>query len=362
MNNTVEFATAGRMPVALFPIRVTPKETYPFIRLFFQRGSLQDSTTNTKKWFYPYSYDGSTCEIWGSIVRELATTGTSKSHRLTGAICNGITLMPTADYIDLTASVIARDIELNRDTSGDTFTLPTDAPLLWRNSVTKMGNTYDALETCDFRDIKINLKNSITGKFYNNAKVKRFNIGNFNGDGSIIIPWENSTTNFTDNQAITDFLNGTLTRISMYWIDQYLTSGYSMSVNMLCKYVQGRIGTDAEISNAMNFVLVEDYSFASANSKISTWAIDGSDASLVTFTFPANETLTGNVFPGDVIATLDASAGQGVNWVIERVVDTDTVKLVNNHTAGTSASGTVVTIKRQPISIGIDDQTNRSIT
>uniref|UniRef100_A0A6M3XK38 Tail protein n=1 Tax=viral metagenome TaxID=1070528 RepID=A0A6M3XK38_9ZZZZ len=350
------------MPAALFPIRVTPKEAYPFLRLFFQKGSLQDSTTNTKKWFYPYSYDGSTCEVWGSIVRELAATGTSTSHRLTGAVCNSITISPTADYIDLTASVISRDIELNRDTSGDTFTLPTDAPLLWRNSVTKMGNSYTAPETCDFRGIKTNLKNNITGKFYNNDKVKRFNIGNFTGNGTVIIPWENGTTNYTDNQVLTDFLNGTLTRLSMYWIDQYLTSGYSFSVNLLCRYIQGNIGEETEISNSMNFVLVEDYSFSSSNSKISTWTIDGSDASLMTFTFPSTETLTGNVFPGDVVATLDASAGHTINWVIERVVDADTVKLINNHTAGTGASGTSVIIKRQPISIGLRDEINRGIT
>lgn len=360
-----EYANSNKMPNMLIPTRVTPKEVYPFLRLFFQRGSLQDSTVNTKKWFYPYSYqsNGGSCEIWSSLIRETATTGTAKSHRVTGAICNDITINPVGrDYVNITANMLGRDIELNHETSGDTFTLPLDAPLLWRNATTKIGDSYTALETLDLKSFSMNIKNNARGSFYNNALVKRFNLERVTGNGSLLVPWENSSTNYTDNQVLTDLLNGSLFRLSVYWKDQYLASGYSLSINMLGRFVSGMIGNDAELSNQMQFIMAEDDSFTSSNSKVSTWAISGSTASQITLGFNSTETLLGNVFPGDILILTDALAGSNIQYEIERIISSTVLKLTTNHAAGTSANGTGVIIKRQPISIGLRDETNRNIT
>ena len=112
----------------------------------------------------------------------------------------------------------------------------------------------------------------------------------------------------------------------------------------------------------MRFILVEDCSFSSTNNKITNWAIDGSDASLIDLTFSGSETLTGEVFPGDTIITPDASAGQATYWAIEKIMDTNTAKLTANHSAGTSASGTNITIIRNAISFGLNDGLDRGIT
>jgi len=361
-----EYKNSTRLPSILLPIRITPKEIYPVLRLFFQKGSLQDSTVNTKKWFYPYSYadGGESCEIWGTLVRETATTGTSSSVRMTGAICNSFSINSATgrDYVNVRANLIGRDIEYDHDTSGDTFTLPTDAPLLWRNANTKIGNSYDSLESLDLRDFNLSCNSNPRPRFYNNEKVKHFNLQRITGTGSIIIPWENSSTNFTNSKVLCDNLNGSLFRLSTYWVDQYVTSGYSMSINLLCRYMSGLLAREDELSNAVGFVLTEDDSFTSSNNKISTWATDASDASKITFTFPANETLTGNVFPGDVLILTDASSGNNTEYEIERIISSTQLKLVNNHAAGTSANGTGVIIKRNAISIGLDDNVNRGIT
>jgi len=361
-----EYKNSTRLPSILLPARITPKEAYPVLRLFFQKGSLQDSSVNTKKWFYPYSYvdGGESCEIWGTIIRETASTGISSSVRMTGAICNSfsINLAGGGDYLNLRANLVGRDVEYDHNTSGDTFTLPTDAPLLWRNANTKIGNSYDALETLDLRDFNLTCNSNPKPRFYNNEKVKHFNLQRITGMGSITVPWENSSTNFTNSQVLSDYLNGSLFRLSTYWVDQYITSGYSMSINLLGRYTSGLLAREDELSNAVGFILVEDDSFTSNNNKILTWAIDASDASKITFTFPANETLMGNVFPGDIVILTDASSGNNTEYEIERIISSTQLKLVSNHAAGTSANGTGVIIKRNAISIGLDDNVNRGIT
>lgn len=360
-----ETENSTRSPVLSIPTRISPKEIYPFLRLFFQKGSLQDSSVNTKKWFYPYSYksEGESCEIWATIVRATASSGDSNSHRMTGAICRSFSINPSGtDYINLTANLIGRDLEIDHECSGDTFTIPADAPFLWRNAVTKIGNSYDAQETLDLREFSLTCNNNAVPRFYNNEKVKHFNLQKITGMGTLTIPWENSTTSYLDNQTIEDYLNGSLFRLSAYWVDQYITSGYSLSINLLGRYMSGMISNDTELSNTMGFVLVEDDSFTSENNKISTWTIDVTDASKITFTFPSNETLTGNVFPGDVLILTDASSGSNTEYEIERILSGTQLKLVNNHVAGISASGTGTIIKRNPINIGLDDNTNRNIT
>ena len=363
-NQLVEFAIDGRNPTAQFPIMVSPKQVYPFLRLFFQKGSLQDSTTNTIKWFFPYSYSsvGNECEVWGSFVRELST-GSTYSQRIVGAICNSLTLVPSdMEYMTMNCGLTGRDLEVNHNTSADTFTLSTDAPLLWRNCVTKIGNSYTVQETCDLKRFEMLLLNSAKGRHYNNSKVQRFNLGKFYGTGAFTTPWENSSTNYTKTKVFDDFYNGTVSRLSLYWNDEYATSGYSVSLNMLVRHIKVSISDEKEVSNISRFMMVEDASFSYENSKIASWTIDGSDASKIIFTYMGSETLIGNVFPGDVVLTLDAITGSNTRWVVERIVSSTTAKLTTNHTAGVGSSGSNAVVLRQPISVGLNDMTNRLIT
>ena len=361
----IEFSMNGRIPSSRLPIIMSPSQIYPFFRLFFQKGSLQDSSTNTIKWFYPYSFEngGSECEVWGTFVRELASTGTTQSQRITGSIVSSLSFLPsTLEYMVLDCSIIGRDFEKNRQTSGDTFTLSTDAPLLWRNCETRIGNSYDSLETFDLKRFGLTLVNNPVGRFYNNSKIKRFNLGNFVGNGRIIVPWENSSTNYKNNQLFTDYENGVVTRLSLYWNTQYATTGSSLSVNLLLRHNSVTISDDKEVSNLSEFILVEDTSFSYDNSKISSWTIDNSDDTKISFTFPGSQTLTGNVFPGDAVVTVDASSGYNNKWTIENVVNFSTVKLTSSHPAGTGAAGSNAIIIRQPINIGLNDNVNRGIT
>lgn len=362
--NLTEFEIKNKVTFCSLPLIVSPAQIYPALRFFFQSGSLQDSTTNTIKWFYPYSYSstGSVCEVWASLFRD-TSSGTTRSQRMTGAISHELEIsLGRGEYITAISKFLGRDLEINRNTSGDTFTLSTNAPLLLRNCVTKIGNSYEALETFDLKSFNLRIRNNAKARTYNSSYVSRFNLGRVEGQGEIITPWENNSTNYNYTQAYTDFFAGTLTRISIYWADQYLTSGSSMSINLLGRFVKGRIAEDKEISNTMEFVLVEDASFSYENSKITDWVVDGSDASLIDLTFSGSEILTGNVFPGDAIVTDDASIGNSSYWTIERIIDTNTIKLTSNHTAGTGASGNKIRIIRQPINVGIRDGINRGIT
>ncbi len=363
-NAGIEYAITGKYPNFFTNTVLTTKQSFPFLRLFFQRGSLQDSEDATIKWFYPYSYDsnGCSCEVWGTIVRDLSS-GETLSHRVSGAIVKSLTIsVNAAEYISIRSELIGRALETNHDSSGDTFTLTTESPLLWRNVASKIGDSYTALQTCDLKDFALSVKNDAKSRVFNSSAIQKFNLGRVTGLGSITIPWENTSTGWTNNTALDDMFSGELTRLSLYWGNQYVSTAYTMSINMLVRYMKGKISEDKEISNEMSFIIVEDNSFSSDNSYISSWSVDSSSADTINFTFPSTQTLTGNVFPGDVVLTLDASVGATTRWVVENVLDSNSVRLTTNHSAGVGASGTTVTIIRQPINIGLNDDIDRYIT
>jgi len=363
-NQLVEYQNTTTNPSVSFQIMLSPKLAFAPFRLFFQRGSLQDSEDSTVKWFFPYSFEegGSTCETWATIVRDLSS-GETHSHRLIGAVSNrcSISIDPT-EYGIINCEFIGKQYDFSYNSSGDNFTLSTDAPLLWRNCVTKIGNSYNSLETFDFKELSLSLSNSVVGKKFNNASVQRFVLGKIEGTGSFVVPWENSSTSFTYNTLLSNLLSGNVTRLSMYWGRQYVDTGSTVSINLLIRYNKGGVSSDDEISSDMAWELVEDASFSSENGKIVSWEIDSSSANIVHVVFAGTETLIGNVFPGDVILTLDAVTGQNIKWKIEKILTSTSLRLSAAHVAGVGASGSNFTIIRHPINIGINDKLNRNIT
>lgn len=363
-NILVEYQNTTTTPATSLQVMLSPKDAYPPLRLFFQRGCLQDTTDSTIKWFFPYSYmsDGSTCETWATIVRDLSS-GETESHRLVGSIATNLSFAVNAsEYITLATRFNSRSCELDYNSSGDNFTLSTDSPLLWRNSVTQMGDSYSSSETLDLKAFSLEVNNNAVGKKFNSAYIQRFILGSVTGRGAITIPWDNSSTSFLNNVPMERFMSGNVNRLSIYFGNQYVNTGSTLSLNLLVRYSGGAISSDSEVSNDMPFILVEDASFSSDNGKISTWSIDSASADTISFAFTGTETLTGNVFPGDVVLTLDATSGSNDRWIVEKILSSSSLTLTENHSAGVGATGTNATIIRQPINIGLNDKLNRSIS
>jgi hypothetical protein len=397
-HSSVEYANTNKNPRIQLQTLYSPKNVYPVFRTFFQKGvvdstiikvldangtsyncttnildadgnvikvskSVMDADGNSYdvsitdiEWFYPYSYEenGGVCNSWATIVRGVST-GDTNSHRMIGAICDNFSISVSADdYIYFNANMPCRDVEYSYNASGDNFTLSTDSPFLWRNCVTKLGNSYNPLETFDLKSFDLSVSNNAKARLFNNSKIQKFNLGRVTGNGKFITPWENTSTNFQNVTSLSDLFAGNVCRLSLYWGNQYASTAFTSSINVLLRYNNENIANDSELSNDMSFTLVEDFSFSTDNNKITSWSVDSASADTINFVFPSTETLLGNVFPGDVIRTPDASSGATDNWIIESITDINTLKLKKNHSAGLGATGTKVTIVRHPINIGLN--------
>ena len=331
-----------------FSIVATPTSLYPILRLFFQRGY---HITGDTVWFYPYSYElsGSVCSVWGTVVRKL-TDSNADSQRLSGAIIDTLAFDLSDYFLKVTGNFTARRLETDYDSTNDDFTLDTEGSLLKRQVISKIGDSYTALQDFDIESLALNIRNNIKPRYYNNEYIKRYTLGKVTSDGRLRCPRENSSTDYNDDVFL-NYAEGTkVVRICVYWDSLYSPT---VSISFLAKLVDIEQEIAEGNSNTIVFYAVEDSSFSFFDNKIQEWQVDSSDATIVSLTLATDVVLTGNVFPGDKILMKDSTNSIKL-YKISDIIDDNTIKLSEAHIDGTGAGGEQAVIIRQPITIGIN--------
>ena len=360
ISNGVEIIDTYKVPNIDLQVVMIPKQLYGIFHLFFQDGSLQLTSTASTKWFYPYS--SGVCEIYGTIVKDTSTTENSSMRYLGSVVERLVFYCNNNDYMITQASFLARDCEYKHDPSSDVFTITSDSSLLWRDCITKIGNSYDALEDFDFKDFGLSLENAVVSKKYTSEITQCFILGDFSGKGVFKIPFENSSDNYKKEDFIQKVNDGDIMRVSLYWKSQYAGTAQALSINMLVRIINLSDFNEEEMCLFADFIIVGDDSISSEAGKIVAWNIDAGNDRVVNFTFSGSTTLLGNVFPGDRVVLTDAVAGSTIFYTIENVIDSNTLLLTDSHLAGVGATGVTGFIKRQPISIGLNDEVNRAVS
>lgn len=206
-----EFQQGTKEPTTTWEFHVTPRMLAVQMWGLTQQSATEETGSPYVKYFIPYSTGQAAIEMWQSLVRSMAPSGTASSHRIVGAVPSSITLS-AEEGTPLTASVDFRgyNFESNRDVASDTLTVSAENPLLWQNATISLGGT-----TVNLPGFTMTITNNLITKWYDSQTVEKFLLGDFGVEGTITVPW--AATTVGGNQQITDFINGNVTRLVIYW-------------------------------------------------------------------------------------------------------------------------------------------------
>lgn len=357
-----EFQQGIKEPSFSIEFDVSSKVLYGPLRLFTQRGALSEDSTagsDTTDWFVPYSYEGqpALAEVWANFVRQLAPDGQADSHRALGAIVNSITLSSEVGQAFVcSADFMVYDAENNYAVSAanDNFEFTNDATLLWQNATTSVSDGFLAHEAVDLDGFSLTLSAEVSRKFYSNQLTSKYLFKEITGEGSIKIPWANSTTNFLDNVFLRNFIAGTPTRFSIYWTGQYPSANNHVSINFIARYTGAPVGQDEdEIVTDLSFIVTERILFdtlVDGNDNITSFVETTGTVATMVFE-PVEGTFDGNLFPGDMVRFPDSTTPNTKVRIDEVEGSTD----FHLETSVTTPGLAEMVIYSQPFNIGVND-------
>lgn len=360
-----EFQQGTKEPTFALDFDAIAKPLYLPLHLFGQKGSLNENGNTTTKWFYPYSYEGgpSAAEIFGTFVRSLAPDGTAESHRAVGAICNSVSFSSEVNAaLNISAEMMAREIEINRDTINDNFDISSDSVLLWQNATTHISDGVAAPVAFDCDGFSLTLTNNPIRKFYANQVTQKFLMGKIVGEGSIKIPWSpgSAAGAFEDNAMLAKFVSGTPTRFSFFWGAKYPTANNELSLNFIARYTGAPVGQDEdEIITDLSFQIVERVfldSRTTGNNNITGFGSVGNP--VIDSIIVAGGQIDGNVFPGD-FALFPGAVEQDTKFLIDDV-GTPAVDDIHLTSTPTTPGSSEMIIISQPFNIGLNDNIVRA--
>ena len=343
----MEYQISGQNPTATLEFAVNKKNLSHFLGAFFQKTGFRGAASVYPKYFIPWEDPGQ--EAWLTLVRKLAASGTSDSHRIIGGIPSSITLSANENE-DFKASVTIDGYsqERNRNIASDTTTFLGTAILLWKDAtVTLDGNTVN------ISGFSLTLSNSLANRNYDSEyKLKAF-LNDCIGTGTIQIPW--GDTNEGGNAQIDDFVAGTTARLIIKWgSNDVASSDGDFSIIMNIKKMNATLNdNEGEIQTEVPFECVTDYKTSSVltSTSPSTVAIAGSTA--VTGT----NTEFSNLSAGDYIVINNASAAGDRTPRVITTVTNDTSIAVYPAYSGTENTK-YYEAYQTPITISIGDSQN----
>lgn len=365
-----ELAQGSKKPSVSYEFDAAAKTLYLPLHVTLQRGSVDESADGVSdvkaKWFYPYSYEGTPVspEIYAILARRLAPNGSPESHRMDGMIGSTLTLSADGEDSALVCSgeMLGRDVDTSYSTTvNDSFNFTPDSHLLWKDATTKIGDGTSAMEDVDLDGFSITLNINPVRKLYSNALTQKYLMGKLVAEGTIKVPWTNSSSSFTDNILLERFVAGTPTRFSIYWGNQYPSSNNDVSINFIARFTGADVGQDEdEIGTDLPFMCTEHVFMDGLPTGINN--ISGVSYVDPTLSVTGSGLVaTGNVFPGDAFESKDASAGQNVLHPIVKVTAGSSPFDVGLATGTTITSPTSVSVlMSQPFSIGVYDNLDRS--
>jgi len=181
-----------------------------------------------------------------TLVRDTGASG--KAQRITSAICRSMTLScDEGGALMVSAEMIGKSIELDHTVTSDTFTISTDAPLLFQNLTYKLGGTSGVISS-----FSITLSNNAVQRWFDSQTPYEYILGDFTVEGRITIPWQGSNT------EINNFISGTDKRIELYWGSDAGASDGDFYIAVNARYTGAPISGDEEIQLELPFVGVND--------------------------------------------------------------------------------------------------------
>lgn len=336
-----EFQNTTQSGTTTWEFDVSADSVSHILWAFFQNGALEEAGSPYAKYFIPYeprrtndaNSDYSDCEVWLTLVRAMAASGTSSSHRMVGAIPRSITLSAASgEPLRASVELIGYDTLTNHNIASDTLTVDAVAPLLWQDATVTLGG--NAVNLDNFSITMTNnaaLKHGSGVTNYNADSPKRFVFGRFNAEGTITIPWGTATEGA--NTPMNDFVSGNTDRLVIYWGTggEISTTDLDFSILAHIRRTGAAIVGDDELGTEIPFVCVcDDWdSSVDPSSSIAIGADDTPVGTTTAFT---------NFDKGDILYLYGATAaGDQTHRVVETVTDATNITVFPGY-SGTQAS------------------------
>ncbi len=244
----MEFQQTTRQPTSTWPFEANSRLLTPILWSLFQSGAIEVNSTPYVKYFIPYEV--SDCEMWATLLRSMAPSGTASSHRIISAMTRSLQLSgEEAGALVANAEWYGRDFESNRDVASDTLTVPAIAPLLFQDVTITLGGT-----TVNIPSFSITIGNGGLQKNYDSQGAIKNIIQDLTVEGTITIPW--AATTVGGNQQITDFINGNVTRLVIYWGKGGEIATTSADLSIIChiRRTNAEPAAEDEISIPIPFI------------------------------------------------------------------------------------------------------------
>jgi hypothetical protein len=343
----MEYQQGSAIPGTSFEFDVSPKYISYFLWSLFQTTSFQGAATVYPKYFIPY--DASDVEMWMTLVKKLAASGTSSSHRILGAVVKSITLSAEeGQNLKATVEFQGYSQETNRDIASDTLTFIASAPLQWQSATVTLSGT-----TVNIPGFSLTLSNNLLTKFYDNSVAVRHDLFNFTGEGTIRIPF--AATTVGANAQVDAFAAGTNSRLVIYWGNSEIADAddeFTIIANI--RRTGATVTGEDEVITEVPFECASNLHSSSVKTAVaSTVAIGGNS------TITGTNTEFSSFAAGDILYILNATAAGDRTPRIVTVVGGATSLTVFPALSGTE-TGLLYKIDATPVSITVGDSQNFS--
>lgn len=302
--HNLEFKYHNRINSINIPVLANNSNLYDLFNSFFQGSYIEN---NNGYYFYPYSYNGFNQE--SSEFMTILSDMDSRSRRMIGSVCNSISIIFNDDFVVLNSNFIGREVESEYDSSGESYSMPSDSVFSWSDSNIVISDSFSNSGRTVLKNISISLNNNINYKFYNNDKIQKFINGDISGNGSFYVPFDldinKSSLDIFEN--ISD--NSNLFRISINWGGD---SSNGASIIMNGQIHSTDIVDDQEQNLRFSYDLIEDKEFSN---KINDFSISDTSNNEITLDLDNNITLEDNVSPGDIFS--DGTYSQNIISIID---------------------------------------------
>jgi len=292
-----EFQNTTEVPNTSFEFDGSATNMSLILWSFFQGGAFQDAGANNIKYFVPYS--DSACDVWLTLVRKLAASGTGASHRLVGMVAKSITLScsESAPVLKVSVEFVGYNLETNHNIASDTLTFDATVPYLWQNAtITLDGNAVN------IPGFSLTMTNNAVVKLYDNANASKVLMGNFEANGTFQMPY--SDANEGANNQINDFIAGTTKRMNIRWGSNEIAKDASdFSILMNIRSSAAPFGGDDEIVADVAFDCVSDASTSSVKAANSSVQLNGTAAVAGT-----NTTFADSLDVGDLLYVINSTS------------------------------------------------------
>jgi hypothetical protein len=346
----MEYQQGSAVPTTSYEFDVNYANLSHILWAFFQSSAFQGTGAPYVKYFIPY--ESPTSEVWLTLVRKLAASGTGSSHQIAGAQPKTLALScEEGQPLKATVEFQGYSFVDTRDVASDTLTFSAVAPLLWQNATITLAGS--AINVPGFN---LTVNNNLVTKFHDNATAVRHLLGDLTVEGTIRVPW--SDTNRGGNTELDAFINGTVSRLVISWgsgvTNGIATTTGDFSIVSHIRRTSSAIVGDDELMTEINFEGVCEESTSSfSTASASSVAIAGSTA------ITGTNTTLNNLDPGDLFygVGLSAAGDKTVRVLV-------TIPGATSATAFPAFSGTegskLYHAKSTPITITIADNQNIS--